>query len=119
MSLFKILENPIIKRFHRAHDEDTTQLAQFREQGGILYDVLHFRRQVESQLGKIFVELPRHSKRVRNRVQRVGVSEGDVLSPHADLSRYVFANEVALNNAQTTFINRCNRTMQAGVNAAA
>ena len=119
MSLFKILKNSIVERLDRTHDENTTKLAQLLEQGRMFYDVFHFRRHVESQVGKVFMELSCHSKRVSDRVEKVGISEGDVLGAHVDQSRYVFPDDVALDDAQTPFVNRRDRTMQAGVKTAA
>src|SRR5262245_13430999 len=119
MTFFKVLKNSIVEGLDRTHDENTTELSQLAEQGRMFYDVFHFRRYVESQVWKIFMELPYHPERVSDAVEKVGVSEGNVLSAHADQGRQVFPDDVPLDDAQPPVVNRSDRTMQAGVKTAA
>jgi hypothetical protein len=100
-------------------DEQTAGIAQFVEMLGLAEQVLDFDGDVVTEPREFAVERLDNGQAVGWTIEKVGIAEGDVLSPGFDLTANIFEHYVALHDPEIAVIDRHDRTMPAEMLTAA
>src|SRR5579859_3346892 len=80
--------------------------------------MLDLNRCIEGQRGKLGTYGAQDFERVAGAVQEIGVAKGNMLRAHLDLRANILKDELLGDNEETSLVDRRNRTVQAGVQAA-
>ena len=119
VALVETSEDGVVDGLDGAGDEEAAGVAQLWQTRGVLQEVLDLDGNVVSERGKFAMQRLDDGDGVANTVEEVGVAEGNVAGAGGDLLANVSEDDVALDDAEGTVVNRHNRTVSAEMLAAA
>src|SRR5579884_195238 len=118
MALVQPGQNGVIERFHRRGDKQAARIAEHRQQGGVLEQMFDLRCDVIGQRREFSMQALHQFQRMPGSVEKIRVTEGDVLGTGGYLAANIFYNNIVGHHAEAPVVDRHNGTMAATMLAA-
>ena len=112
-------EHVVIEIFHSTDDKEAARFIELWQMRFVLFQMFDFYGDVVRHLGKLAVKFFDEIHRVTNAIEKVRITERDVLRARGHLSPNVLHHNVTADDAKDAFVNRDDGAMAAKVFAAA